>query len=155
MKKLLFILALIVSVFVANAQTTPTEVSPDARITQPYYKYIWGTTADTLTNADTLSFVFRVKALSRSGQTQDIGVDLYNDHVSGTAGGTLISYRSPDGVNYVSTGDTITVASLTADGLDTERINLDNYNSPYLKLIYIQTGTAVTVPRSYVYSKRN
>jgi len=155
MKKYLVLLILVVSAFVASAQTTPTEVTPDARITQPYYKYVWGTTSDTLTNADTLTFVYRIKASSRSGQTQDFSIDLYSDWVSGTAGGTLITYRSPDGVNYVSTGDTITVASLTADGLDAEQITLDNYNNPYLKLIYLQTGTAVTIPRAYVYSKRN
>jgi len=133
------------------AQTTPSEVTTDAKITKEYYKYIWGTTSDTLTNADTLSYVFRV----RGSQTQDININLYSDYVSGTAGGTLVAYRSPDGVNYATTGDTITVASLTADALDGEQIALSDYNNPYLKLIYLQTGTAVTIPKVYIYSKKN
>lgn len=136
---------------VVNAQTKVTEVTPDAYITGADYEYIWGTTSDTLTNADTLSFVYRVKGQ----QTQDIQINLYSDHVSGTAGGTLVTYRSPDGVNYVSTGDTITVASLTSDALDSEKITLDNYLSPYVKLYFLQTGTAVTVPKVIIYTKGN
>ncbi len=155
MKKLLFILALVVSVFVANAQTTPTEVTPDATISSQSYKYIWGTTLDTLTNADTLNFVYRVKSSSRYGQTQDFTIKLYSDFVSGTAGGTIIGYNSIDGVNYQANGDTITVTSLTADAMDTEVISLDNYLYPYYKLIYLQTGTAVTIPKVYIYTKRN
>jgi len=151
MKKLVFLISMILVSVVLMAQTTPTEVDTDAKISKQYYKYVWGTTADTLTNADTLEFVFRVQGT----QTQDININLYSDFVSGTAGGTLITYRSPDGANYVSTGDTITVASLTADGLDTEEIALGDYMNPYLKLIYIQTGTAVTIPRAYAYSKKN
>ena len=138
-----------------NAQTTPTEVSTDAIIQNAYNKYIWGTTADTLTNADTLTFVYRIKSRSTSGQTQDFTVKLYSDFVSGTAGGTLVAYSSPDGVNYASTTDTITVAALTGDAMDTEVISLSDYMYPYLKFIYLQTGTAVTIPKVYVYSKRN
>lgn len=155
MKKLIFFLSILLAVVFVNAQTTPTAVTPDATINGAYYKYIWGTTSDTLTNADTLTFVYRVKATTRSGQTQDFTLKLYSDFVSGTAGGTLVAYSSPDGVNYASTTDTITVTSLTGDAMDAEVITLDNYMYPYLKFIYLQTGTAVTIPRAYVYSKRN
>jgi len=150
MKRLLFLITILMGSVMLYAQTKPTEVSPDARISQEYYRYIWGTTADTLTNADTLNFVFRVKGT----QTQDFNVKLYSDWVSGTAGGTLVAYSSPDGANYAPI-DTITVSSLTADAMDAEVINLDDYLYPYLKFIYLQTGTAVTVPRVYVYSKKN
>lgn len=151
MKKFLIIMMLVVGAFVAFAQTTPTEVAPNAYITDAYYKYIWGTTADTLTNADTLNYVFRMKGV----QTMDIRVKLYSDFVSGSAGGTLVSYHSIDGVNYEATGDTITVASLEADAMDSQVIDLDDFIYPYVKLIYLQSGTAVTVPKVYVYAKFN
>jgi hypothetical protein len=138
-----------------NAQTSPTVVSTDGTIQDAYNKYIWGTVADTLTDADTLTFVYRIKARSNSGQTQDFAIKLYNDRVSGTAGGTLVAYSSPDGVNYITTTDTITVSGLSADAMDSEVITLDNFMQPYLKFIYLQTGTAVTIPKVYVYSKKN
>ena len=137
-----------------NAQTTPTAVSTDGTIQDAYNKYVWGTTSDTLTNADTLTYVYRIKARSNSGQTQDFTIKLYSDFVSGTAGGTLVVHSSPDGTNYAPV-DTITVTSLTADGMDTEVISIDDYMYPYLKLIYLQSGTAVTIPRAYIYSKKN
>jgi hypothetical protein len=149
MKKLLFILCLFVG-FIAGAQTSVTSVSTDGSIVGPDYVYIWGSTADTLTNADTLNYVLRIKG----NDVQDFNIKLYSDFVSGTAGGTLTSYSSIDGVNYVPV-DTITVTSLTADAMDAETMNLDNYLYPYVKFIYLQSGTAVTIPKVYVYTKRN
>lgn len=61
---------------------------------------------------------------------------------------------SLDGVNYFSAGDTITVTSLTADGFDSETLDYTGYLWPYLKLNYIQSGTAVTIPKVYIYSKQ-
>jgi len=136
--------------FIGFSQTTPTAVTPDAYISEPYYKVIWGTTADTLTNADTLTFVYRV----RGSQTMDINMKLYNDRISGTVAGTLISYQSIDGVNYEATGDTITV-STASDAMDSEELDLDNFNYPYLKLIFLQSGTSVEVPKVFVYGKYN
>ena len=150
MKKLFLILSLIIAVFAVNAQTHVTTVSPDGFITQPDYVYIWGSTSDTLTNADTLSYTFRVQG----EQLQDFNIKLYSDWVSDTAGGTLKAYSSIDGVNY-AVFDTITVTSLTADAMDSEVISIDNYLYPYLKLIYIQSGTAVTIPKVFVYTKKN
>ena len=141
-------------VFVSFGQTTPTEVTTDAIINNAYYKYIWGTTSDTLTNADTLNFVFRVKTRS-DGKVKNFTIKLYSDFVSGTAGGTLVGYNSIDGVIYQANGDTITVSSLTADAMDAEVISLSDYLYPYYKLIYLQSGTAVTIPKVYVYSKKN
>lgn len=149
MKKLLGLLIISIWAFAAFAQTTPTEVTPDAYLVDASYKNIWGTTSDTLTNADTLNFVYRVKGINN----MDINVGLYSDWVSGTAGGTLIGYYSYDGTNYFSLGDTITVASLTADAFDSENLDYTDYNYPYLKLTYLQTGTAVTLPKLYFYAK--
>jgi len=151
MKKLFLILIMSVFVLVANAQITPTAVTPDGYVSAPTSKYIWGTTADTLTNADTLNFVFRVKG----NWTQDFTIKLYSDFVSGTAGGTLTAYSSPDGVNYAALDTAITVTSLTGDAMDAETIGIDDFMYPYLKFIYLQTGTAVTIPKVYVYSKKN
>ena len=98
-----------------------------------------------------MEFVYRVKC----DEVTDINCKFVGDHVSGTAGGTIISYYSPDGVNYQTTGDTITIASFTADYMDTETLDLNDFNYPYLKFIYLQTGTAVTVPKLYIYIKKN
>lgn len=151
MKKLFFIIFALFVAFGAMAQTKVTEVAPDGYIKSPQYFYIYGTTADTLTDADTLNYVFRVGGL----ETMDINFKLYSDFVSGSAGGTLVSYQSIDGVHYEATGDTITVDSLEADAMDSEVIDLVDFNYPYLKLTYIQSDTAVTVPKIYGIARRN
>lgn len=150
MKKFVLFLSLIVWAVVSIAQTKPTEVTPDDYLNLATYEYIWGTTSDTLTNADTLDFVYRIKG----GEAFDINVKLYSDHVSGTAGGTLVAYSSIDGVNYAAI-DTITVASLTSDAMDSEVISISGYMYTYLKFEYLQTGTAVTIPRVYLVAKFN
>lgn len=150
MKKLLILLITVVFGFAAFSQTTPTEVTPDAYLTDASYTYVWGTTADTLTNADTLNFVYRMKGY----EAPDLTIKLYSDFVSGTAGGTLTVYSSIDGVNYAAV-DSITVSALTEDGMDTEVISITDYMYPYLKFEYLQTGTAVTIPRAYLYAKFN
>jgi hypothetical protein len=59
-----------------------------------------------------------------------------------------------DGVTYVpEAGDTITASSVTSDVMDTQTINKVDFLYPYLKFYYIQTGTAVTVPKVYIYTK--
>ena len=153
MKNFMLFLSLIVVAMISVAQTRVTEVTPDGYIGQPAYVNIWGTSADTLTNADTLTYVIRVKG----DWTQDFNVQIYNDFVSGTATGKLKSYRSIDGVNYTitSAADSITVAAVTADILDSEVLNFADFNYPYLKFIYIQAATGVNVPKLYIYSKKN
>jgi hypothetical protein len=150
MKKLLFILALIVSVFVANAQTltTPTAGDFDSYISQASYYYV----TDSLNDTDTTLYTFRVKGPT----VQNFTVKLYLDWVSGTAGGVLTVLRSIDGVNYQAYSDTtITASAVTADIMDTETIDLDDYGYPYLRLQYIQSGTAITRPNIYIYNKGN
>lgn len=153
MKKLILILGVLFMTILASGQTKPTEVAPDSYITKPVYEYIFGTTADTMTNADTLEWVIRIKGSA----TQDFDIRVYNDFVSGTATGKFKTYLSPDGVNYQVTAaaDSITVTTISADILDSEVITLDNYLKPYLKIIYHQAGTGVNVPRAYIYSKEN
>lgn len=133
--------------FVSMGQTNPTVVTPDATISGAYYKVV---SLNTLTDADNDSFVFRLK----TSQVMHINVKLYTDFVSGSSSGTLIAAGSIDGVNYANI-DTITIASVTEDAMDTEVITLNDYNYPYLKLTVAQTGTAVTIPKVYVYAKYN
>lgn len=153
MKKLILILSIMVIGLISFGQSTPTQVTPDSYLSEPTYQYVFGTSADTLTDADTLSFVWRVQGM----KTYDINIKLYNDFVSGSAGGKLKTYKSIDGVNYEVTAaaDSITVATLTADALDSEVISLSDFLYPYLKVEYIQSGTAVTIPKVYIYAKEN
>jgi len=135
-----------------NAQTRPTEVAPDGYIKGATYTYLFGTGVDTLTNADTLTWVVR----SKGNDAQDFNIKLYLDHVSGTAGGNLWVTQSMDGITYVAeAGDTITASSVTGDIMDTQTINKSGFLYPYLKFYYIQTGTAVTIPKVYIYTKPN
>jgi hypothetical protein len=149
MKRFLGLLIIMFAVLVASAQTvvTPTEAVPDSYIYDASYVYV----SDSLTNVDTTLYTFRVKGTI----TQDFTVKLYLDWVSGTAGGVLTMYKSIDGVNYAAIDTTITATGVTADIMDTETIELDNFNYPYLKAEYIQSGTAVTRPKIYLYTKRN
>lgn len=151
MKRLLILVSIVLGmVLTLNAQTKPTEVSPDVYLSDASYVYVFGTTSDTLTNATADTVVIRIKG----NYLQDFNIKAYVDHVSGTAGGTLILNHSMDGVNYAaSVGDTITLSGVTADVMDTEVINKVKYLYPYMRLIWTQTGTAVTVPRVYIYTK--
>lgn len=153
MKKLILLLSLIIVAMISIAQTRVPEVTSDGYIGSPSYVYLWGSTADTLTNADTLEYVVRVKG----SHMQDFNVQIYNDFVSGTATGKLKSYRSIDGITYVVTAaaDSITVAAVTADILDSEVLNYDNFLYPYLKFIYIQAGTGVNIPKLYIINREN
>lgn len=147
MKKLFSLITIMVFAVVAMAQTNPTPVTPDATITDAYYKYVL---LDTLTDTDNDAFVFRLK----TSETMDLNIKLYTDFVSGSSSGTLIAAVSIDGVTYAN-ADTITIASVTGDAMDTEVITLNDYNYPYLKLTMAQTGTAVTVPKVWIYGKFN
>jgi hypothetical protein len=135
------------------AQTKVAEVTPNGYLSAGKYVYIGGTVADTLKDVDTLTYVLRLNGT----QTFDAKAQIFLDHVSGTAGGKLKSYKSIDGVNYVVTAeaDSITTSSVTADILDTEELTFSDVMYPYLKFIYIQSGTAVTVPKIYLIAREN
>jgi len=151
MRKLIIMLIAVLGIAIsAQGQTKATEVTPNGYISNEYYGYIFGTTVDTLTNADTLTWVVRCKG----SHTQDWNIKLYLDWVSGTAGGNLWVTQSMDGITYVpAVGDTITASSVTADIMDTQTISKTDFLYPYLKFYYIQTGTAVTIPKVYIYTK--
>lgn len=149
MKKLVLLFSIVLFAFALQAQTisNPTAVTANANITDAYYKVV---TLDTLKNSANDNVVFRLKTVA----LMDFNVKLYTDFVSGSAGGTLIAAGSIDGTNYANI-DTITISSVTADAMDTEVITLNDYLYPYLKLTMTQTGTAVTVPKVFIYGKFN
>jgi hypothetical protein len=152
MKNILLLSTLLVfAAFNLEAQTRVSSVATDGTINGPSYVYLWGSSSDTLTNVDTAVYTLRVKG----DVQQDFSQQLYIDHVSGTAGGVLTAYASIDGAAYDSTLGTITVSGVTADGLDTEVLHFDSYLFPYVKYEFITSGTAVTVPKLYLYTKEN
>lgn len=150
MKKFIILIVALIGMMSATAQKDVTSVATDGGLTYSKYVSIWGTTADTLKNADTLSYVMRIKG----AEVFNIRTQLYNDRVSGTASGKLYTYSSIDGVNY-TLGDSITVSSITADALDSEVITFSSVMHPYIKFKYIQSGTAVTVPKLYFVTRKN
>lgn len=151
MKRFILTVSMILGIVLTlSAQTKPTEVAPDVYLSDAQYVYIFGTSADTLTNTDADTSVIRVKG----NYLQDFNIKAYVDHVSGTAGGTLILNQSMNGVNWsVEAGDTITLSSVTGDVMDSEVINKVKFLYPYMRFIWTQSGTAVTVPRVYIYTK--
>lgn len=153
MKKLISILLLIMVAMIGYSQKNVPSVATDGVLTAGQYVYIFGSAADTLKNADTLEYVFRIKG----DQTFDIKTQLYNNHVSGTANLKVKTYKSIDGVNYVvtATADSITSASVTGDGLDSEELTFSDVMFTYLKVIIWQSGTAVTVPKMYFVTRKN
>lgn len=150
MKKFLLLMVTLIGMMSVTAQKNVVAPAANGTLTSGQYVYLWGTTADTLTNADTLSYTYRVKG----EEAFNINCQLYNDRVSGTASGTLISYTSIDGINFVAS-DTITVSSISADALDTEVISYTGVMHPYIKFVYIQSGTAVCVPKLYFVTRKN
>ena len=153
MRKLILLISILFVGLVAFGQSKPTEVTPDGYVFEPAYQYIWGSSSYTLTDADTLSYVWRVKG----SKTYDFNIKLYTDWVKDSVSATVISYQSIDGVNYEATGDTITVTNLVADAMDSQEIDLDNFLYPYLKVTMIQADadTAQCIPKLYLYAKEN
>lgn len=149
MKKFIFFIAsmLVFSFAFTQTLTTPTEPAPDSYIYEADYAYV----TDSLNDVDTTLYVFRVKGL----ETENFTIKLYLDWVSGTAGGVLTALYSIDGVNYTAVDTVITASAVTADVMDAETIDLDDFLYPYLKLQYIQSGTAITRPKIWIYNKGN
>ena len=137
---------------IGMAQTRMSEKSKDGTFEAGQWAYLWGTSADTLTNADTLTYVARIKG----AQTFDIKSQLYVDHVSGTAALKVYTYNSIDGVNWgAKTADSLTIASVTADGLQAAGLTFSDVIDVYKKFVIIQSGTAATVPKLIYVSREN
>jgi hypothetical protein len=153
MKNLFLVFILLCMATIGMAQTRMSEKSKDGTFEAGQWAYLWGTSADTLTNADTLTYVARIKG----AQTFDIKSQLYVDHVSGTADSLKVyTYNSIDGVNWVAkTADSLTIASVTADGLQSTGLTFSDVIDVYKKFVIIQYGTAKTVPKLIYVSREN
>jgi len=152
MKKFLAILTLIFVAFIGDAQTNVRNGETTGGLTAGQFVYIWGSTADTLENADTLTYTLRIKG----DQTFDIKSQVYINHVSGTAAYKVYTYNSIDGVNWgAKTADSLTIASITADGLNATALSFTDVMDTYKKIVLIQSGTAVTIPKQYFVTRKN
>ena len=121
MKKFLSILALALIAFTINAQS--------------YQKMYQGVGADTIIASQTLSKVINVN----SNNVQTVSVQILIDSVSGTPSGTATLYKSLDGTNYVTTGQSATWVS----GVDSLFVLTDtSFYGVYLKTSIVTTATA-------------
>ena len=152
MKNLFVVFILLCMATIGMSQTRMTEQTKNGTFEAGQWAYLWGTSADTLTNGDTLTYVARIKG----GQTFDIKSQLYVDHVSGTAALKVYTYNSIDGVNWgAKTADSLTIASVTGDGLQATGLTFSDVIDVYKKFVIIQCGTAKTVPKLIYVSREN
>lgn len=97
--------------------------------------------ADSLTNADTLS-----KVITMTAGYSGVAIQPVITKVSGTAAGTVVLLESLDGTNYKSTGDTLTLTNVTTQSTIWKK------TSPvpvYYKVYAISSGTVVEIMRVY------
>lgn len=136
MKKIISVLLVVISLAIftnSNAQTATT------------FPLV---SADSLTNADTVSKVIQLTA-GYSG----IVIQPVVTKVSGTAAGTVILYESLDGTNYKSTGDTL---SITDQAVNTVLWKKTSPVPVYYKVEGISSGTVVEILRvKYVARKHD
>lgn len=93
--------------------------------------------ADTLTNTDTTS-----KVIPITGGFSSLAIQPIVKRLSGTAAGTVVLYGSVDGVNYVATGDTMTLTNQVTN-TTLWKIGVPAYS--YYKVIAISSGTVSEV----------
>lgn len=152
MKKFITILILAMVAMAGFSQTNVASVGTDGGLTVGKYVSIWGESTDTLTNADTLTYVFRIKG----EDAFDIKTQVYIDFVSGTAAYKVYTYNSIDGVNWTAkTGDSLTITAITADQLYGTALTYSDVMDTYKKIQIIQSGTAVTKPTQYFVTRKN
>lgn len=151
MKRFITLLLLCVVAMLSYSQTKVIGTT-SGNLTAGEYVYLWGSSSDTLTNADTLIFTVRF----RGAQTFDVNSQMKIDHVSGTAAYKLYTYNSIDGVNWsAKTSDSLTIASITTDQLYGTALNFSDVITVYKKFQLIQSGTAKTVPKLYFVTRSN
>ena len=138
MRKLIFIIAIVFSGMLMQAQVLnlySTTTAGDASGT--FWNY-----ADTLTNADTIGEVIRVK----SSNAMNLRYQIVFDEIANAATATATHLGSNDGVTYIDTGDSIT-AALTADG--SIWVLCRNFNYSYSKLVLTIAGTQTSRAKVY------
>lgn len=103
--------------------------------------------ADSLTNADTVS-----KVITLTAGYSGIIIQPIVSKVSGTSAGTVVLYESLDGTNYKSTGDTLSLTNVAAQSA------LWHKTSPvpvYYKVTGISSGTVVEILRVYYVARKH
>lgn len=133
MKKILFLIS-IIACFVANAQ------AQDRTITSPTQFNFYGTTADTLDNAETKNYTIAVTPFAT---TAKIYAKVTN--VSGTSNIKAVLQISYDNVYYKGV-DSVTVTSSIPTVLGTA---VTPY-APYLRVKLVGTGTQKSIPRIFI-----
>jgi ABC-type Mn2+/Zn2+ transport system ATPase subunit len=103
--------------------------------------------ADTLTNADTIGQVIRI----RGSNAMNLRYQIIFDEIANAATATATILGSNDGVTYIATGDSIT-AALTADG--SIWVLCRNFNYSYVKLLLTDSATTGTSRAKVFYSFR-
>lgn len=137
MKKILFVIIAILAMCLQGmAQTTVNQTATSKSSLQGDYVYYWGATTDTLVASDDITLDIRVKGEG----TPNIGLMLYVTKVSGTVTNSFVLYYSMDGVNYTTTGDTITLSNASTGVAGT--VNLDDFVYPYLRIKGVAGATA-------------
>jgi hypothetical protein len=103
--------------------------------------------ADSLTNADTVS-----KVITLTAGYSGIAIQPIVSKVSGTGAGTVVLYESLDGSNYKSTGDTLSLTNVAAQS------TIWHKTSPvpvYYKVTGISSGTVVEILRVYYVARKH
>ena len=137
MKKLIFIIAIVFSGMLMQAQTYTYSLTTAGDASGHFWDY-----ADTTSNADTINAIIRIK----SDNAMNLRFQILNDEVSGAATNKAVIWGSNDGVTYIATGDSIT-AALTDDG--SIWVLCRNFNYSYAKLEFITSGTETSTAKCY------
>ena len=138
MKKLIFILAILVAGMAASAQSDHTY---SMTLSADRSGHFWDNT-DTLTDGETLDALIRVKSPS----PVNMRFQIVTDEISGSGTYTATLLGSNDGVTYIDTGDSIT-AALTADG--SIWVYATGFNYSYAQLLMTSTGTETSQFKTY------
>jgi len=126
MKKLLFLLALVIGMVSASFAQSATLMPLIA--------------GDTVNNGGTVT-----KTFTATAGYSALGVQPVITKISGTVGGTAILSRSLDGVNYVNT-DTLTLANVTTNTTIFAKVTTP---AVYYRLVVTGTGTMAAQVRLY------
>jgi hypothetical protein len=104
------------------------------------------TSADTLTNADTI-----VKNITISNSTEAILLQPVITRLSGTAAGKVVLLQSVDGTTFIRT-DSITLSNVVTN---TAFISKVSPVAPYYRIEFISSGTTALIPRLWYYQRKN
>ena len=147
MKK--YILIFLISLFVTGLSFGQTATANKYVNSNKHFSG-WGTAADTLSNADTVDYVVRVK----TADLMRLHVGFKSDSVSGTPAFASVFGGSMDGVNY----DSIQGVTTTVSGADTFYVYTAvdaTYNYYRLRMICVAAAMNATLTNYWTFRKKN